>query len=165
MKNGWRVLLIAHVVTRSSAIMPMALLLLVAEKFQSPGCLLAIVMRQRLIPFTFSLDRSKALGMRIRLFALIKPEFSKQLHVLVDGQRLKHEFGLDGSLFVVSSAIPASDSSEETEVKIVLPSTYSPMELGTSHDGRKLGIAITDIRFGQPDGGFARLLKRLKLKR
>ncbi len=117
------------------------------------------------ITFSFPLDRSKALGMRVRLFALIKPEFSKQLRVLVDGHHVKHSFGLDGSLFVVNCVLPPSDKKTTTEVKIVLPATYSPMELGSSHDGRKMGVAINEIHFGQPESGLTRLLKRLRFKR
>ena len=103
--------------------------------------------------------------MQIRLFALIKPEYSKQMKVLIDGKHIKHRFTLDGSLFVVSCLLPSSDKSSQTGVKIVLPGTHSPTDLGSSLDGRKLGIAISEIRFGKPDSGFDPLLKRLRLKK
>ena len=116
------------------------------------------------ILFTFPLDRNKVLGMHIRLFALIKPEYSKQLKVLVDETHIKHKFRLDEGLFLLSCNIPSSSKAGLTEVKIILPATHSPKELGTSNDMRKLGIAITEIHFGKPVSRFAHLLKRSKLK-
>ena len=116
------------------------------------------------ILFSFSLDRTKALGMYIWLFALIKPEYSRQLKVLVDGQHIKHFFSADGPLFVVSCVLPPAGQSSQTEIKLILPDTHSPTDLGGALDGRKLGIAIHKISFGKPESGFSHLLKRLKLK-
>ncbi len=115
------------------------------------------------IVFTFPLDRSDALGMQIRLVALIKPEYSKQLKVLVDEKHIRHKFYLDKGLFILSCNIPPSSKASLTEVKIVLPATHTPKDLGTSTDTRSLGIAITEIRFDRPVSGFVHLLKRLKL--
>lgn len=115
------------------------------------------------IRFSFNLDRSKSVGMKIRLFALIKPEFSKQLKILIDGTHINHRFSVDEGLFVLSCTLAPSIKSERTEVKIVLPATHSPMELGPSRDDRKLGVAITEICFGKPEGGLNHLLKRLKI--
>lgn len=116
------------------------------------------------ILFNFSLDRNKALGLQIRLFALIKPEYSKQLRILVDGWYIKHRYSVTGEFFVLSCNLPASPRTSQTTIKIVLPATHSPKELGTSNDERILGIAINEIRFGKPESGLAHFLKRLKLK-
>jgi len=117
------------------------------------------------IQFTFSLDRSKILGMQIRLFALIKPEFSKQLMVSIDNTHVKHKFGVDDGLFVVSCNLPPSSSTGQTNIKIVLPDTHRPVDLGTSNDARKLGIAIHEIHFGKPESRVNHLLKRLRLSK
>ena len=114
--------------------------------------------------FSFSLNRTKVQGMFIRLFALIKPAFSKQLKVIVDGQQVRHLFRLDGALFVVSCILPPSEISKQTEIKIILPDTHSPTDVGSTLDGRKLGMAISEISFGEPESTLSHWLKRLKLK-
>jgi len=116
------------------------------------------------IKFLFSLNRSERLGMQIRLFALIKPEYSKQLKVLVDGIHIKHRFSVNEGLFVLSCNLPPSSRTSQTDIEIILPATHSPKELGTSNDERKLGLAIMDISFGKTQSGLVHLLKRLKLK-
>lgn len=117
------------------------------------------------IQFSFPLNRSKALGMHIRLIALIKPEYSKKLKILIDDRHIKHSFRRDGSLFVVSCVLPYSEKTTQTDVKVILPATHSPSDLDGSNDGRKLGIAINEIRFGKPESSINRLLVRLKLKK
>ena len=116
------------------------------------------------IEFLFSLDRSKKLGMQIRLYALIKPEYSKQLKVFVDGEHIKHRFSENEGLYVLSCNLPPSYKTGQTDIEIILPATHSPKDLGSSNDERKLGLAITDISFGKTESGFSHLLKRLKLK-
>ena len=114
--------------------------------------------------FEFPLDRSNKLGMQIRIFALIKSEYLKQLKVLIDGHHIKHRISTqEGPIFVVSCTLPSSDKASHTAIKIVLPGTYSPIELGESQDERKLGIAINEFRFSKPESGFTHLLKRLRL--
>ena len=115
------------------------------------------------IQFTFPLNRSKAIGMQIRLFALIKPEYSKQLKVLIDEIPVKHRFCLNEGLFVLSCNLPPSKETGQTTIAIILPATHSPMEVGSSEDKRKLGIAFHEICFGKPESRFAHLFKRLKL--
>ena len=117
------------------------------------------------LDFSFSLDRNCVLSMQIRLFALIKPEFLKQLKVLVNDNHIKHSFTVDGVFVVVHCILPPSNRTTPTEVTIILPDTHSPMELGDSEDARKLGIAINEIRFGKPDSAFFHILKRLNLKK
>jgi len=114
--------------------------------------------------FTFPLDRRKKLCMQIRLVSLIKPEFPEQLKVFIDEVHIKHSLSMDGALFLVSCNLPSSSKTNETGIKIVLPATHSPMSLGGSGDGRKLGIAINEIRFVKFQNRFVQLLKRLKLK-
>jgi len=115
--------------------------------------------------FSFALDRSKKLEMQIRLFALIKPEYSKQLKVIIDGAHVKHRFTLDGSLFVVSCRLPVSATTSQTTVSIILPATHCPTDLGGGLDGRTLGIAISDIHFGKPTSRLTHLLRRLRIKK
>ena len=117
------------------------------------------------IHFTFPLDRGTKLKMEIRLIALIKPEYSKKLKILIDDKHIKHSFRRDGSLFTVSCVLPLSERTTQTDVKIILPATHSPRDLGHSSDERKLGIAINEIRFGKPTSSISRLLMRLKLKK
>ena len=114
--------------------------------------------------FSFDLDRKEPIGMNVRVFAFIKPEYSKELSFLIDGQHIKHFFSLSGTSFVLSCVLPPSSSTKKTDVKIVLPDTHSPTDLGGDLDDRKLGIAIIDFSFGEPESGFSRLLKRLKLR-
>ncbi|RLA38760.1 MAG: hypothetical protein DRR42_28215 [Gammaproteobacteria bacterium] len=113
--------------------------------------------------FTFPLDRHKKLCMQIRLVSLIKPEFPEQLKIFIDEVHIKHSLSMDGDLFLVSCNLPSSSKTNETDIKIVLPATHSPMSLGGSGDGRKLGIAINEIRFVKFENRFTQLLKRLKL--
>ena len=113
--------------------------------------------------FSFSVDRSKILEMQIRVIALIKPEYSKQLKVFIDDAHVKHRFSRDGSMFVVSCLVPVSSNASMTRVKICLPATHSPSELGDSQDGRKLGIAISEIHFGKPGTRLTHFLKKLKI--
>ncbi len=116
------------------------------------------------IQFLFPLNRSKTLGMRIRLFALIKSEYSRQLKILVDGVHTEHQFSVSDGLYVLSCNLPPASDRNETEVQIVLPATHSPRDLGNSNDERKLGLAIADVSFGRPEGGLTQILRRLKLK-
>ena len=106
------------------------------------------------IQFSFTLNRRVDLEMKIRMFALIKLKYLKQLKILVDGKHLKHSFGLEGSLFVVSCVVPASHAAARIHLKIVLPDTHSLAELARSHDNRKLGLAFTGISFSIPESGF-----------
>lgn len=115
--------------------------------------------------FLFSIDRKEALEMQIRIFALIMPEYSNKLKILIDGKYIKHRFFKNGPIFVVSCNLPHSNITTQTEVKVILPGTHSPMELGASGDARTLGIAVTEICFQKPSNGFTRLLHRLKLKK
>lgn len=114
------------------------------------------------IQFAFQLERKNPLGMQLRLYALIKPEYSRQLKILVDGLHIKHRVNADGPLTVLSCKLPARGETGPTEIKIILPGTHSPMELGDSTDYRKLGIAISEVSFGSPEGWLSHLFKRLK---
>jgi len=117
------------------------------------------------IQFSFALDRGKKIEMQLRLFALIKPEYSKQLKVFIDGQHISHRFSLDGSLFVVSCVLPLLASPARTNIRVLLPGTHRPSELGSGGDNRTLGIAISEICFGKPGSNFSYLLRRLRLKK
>jgi len=114
--------------------------------------------------FTFSLDRRKKLGMQIRLVSLIKQEYPDLLKLFIDGTHIQHSLSMDGNLFMVSCNLPPSSNAGQTEVKIVLPATHRPMDLGNSGDGRKLGMAINEIRFGKPVSRFGLFLERIKSK-
>jgi hypothetical protein len=114
------------------------------------------------IYFTFPLDRSKPLGMAVRLFSVIKPAYVKQLKIMVDGRRVKHRALLDNGFIALSCNLPASEKANQTEIQIILPATHSPASLGVSKDSRKLGIAITDFRFGKTESDLEHLLRRIK---
>lgn len=115
--------------------------------------------------FSLAVDRSKKLEMQILVFALIKPEYSKQLKVFVDGAHIKHRFSFDGQLYVVSCLLPNSTNTSRTDISIILPDTHCPTDLGGGLDGRTLGIAISGIHFTKPPGLLTRFLRRLHLKR
>lgn len=117
------------------------------------------------IRFEFALDRGERLGLRIHLHAIIKPEYFRQLKMFIDGARVSHKFYLEDRSHVISCNLSASRKTSQTEIKIVLPATHSPRELGISNDGRKLGIAISQIRFGKPENRFVLLLKRLRMRK
>jgi hypothetical protein len=117
------------------------------------------------ILFNFSLNRQHKLEMQIHLSALIKPEYSKKLKVFIDGQHIKHRFYLDDPLFVISCVLPVSTNTKQTEVRLLLPGTHSPTELGSGADNRILGLAISEVRFGSPGGRLSYLIKRLGLKK
>jgi hypothetical protein len=117
------------------------------------------------IKFDFVLDRKKKIGIQIKLFALIKPEYFRQLKVIVDGEHIKHRCTLDDGLFVASCKLPQSNKTSQTEVKIMLPDTHRPSDLGVAQDNRKLGVAISEIRLGKPMSELTYLLKRLRLKK
>jgi hypothetical protein len=115
------------------------------------------------IHLAIPVDRSKALGMQIRLFALIKPEYSKQMKILIDGEHVKHRFAPEGQLYVVSCILGPSEKTGLTEINITLPGTHSPRDLDTGLDERKLGIAIREIQFGKPESMLVHTFKRLRL--
>ena len=110
-----------------------------------------------------SINRNTDFEMQTWLFALIKPKYSKRLRVFVDGIHIKHRFAIDDSLFVVSCILPNLNRATPTDIKLVLPNTHSPMELGLSQAEKKLGIAISEIQFCTPSNGLVRLLKQFKL--
>ncbi|MCF6263988.1 MAG: hypothetical protein L3J24_10435 [Xanthomonadales bacterium] len=114
--------------------------------------------------FSFSLNRGEVLGFKLCLFALIKPEYAKRLKIIVDGRHLKHWINIEDKLYILNCDIPVTTTTGLTSIAIVIPSTHSPKDLGTSGDERKLGIAISEIRFGRPGSKVDNFLKRLKLK-
>jgi hypothetical protein len=117
------------------------------------------------IQMSFPLSRRTRLEMQIRLYALIRPKFSKQLKLLIDGSLVKHKFKRHGSFYTASCELPASDTANRVDVKIVLPDTFSPEELGASNDTRKLGVAISEIRFIEPSDRGGKRLERFKSNR
>jgi len=116
------------------------------------------------IRFSFPLDRSEKLGMQIRLLALIKPEYLRKMKIMIDGEHAKHRFAVDGRLYVVNCVLPSDQKGTPTDIAVLLPGTHRPADLGSSQDGRLLGVAISEIRFGDPESWLSNMLKRLKFK-
>ena len=87
------------------------------------------------------------------------------MKVFIDGKHIKHWFAPLGSMFIVACELPVTNQSTQTDIKLVLPGTHSPSETSNSPDTRKLGIAISEIRFDKPIGLLTRLLMRLRLKK
>jgi len=114
------------------------------------------------VRFAVTFERGLKQELQILLVALIKPEYSKQLKVIVDGQHLAHEFRKKGKLYVASCALPARNGNVETHIKVVLPGSHSPMDMGESLDSRKLGIAISEIRVVRRRNPLARLIRRVR---
>jgi hypothetical protein len=113
--------------------------------------------------FAFSPDREHRLEMQIQLYAVIKPEYLKQLRIIVDGKDLRHRITQENSQFILRSLLPARASRGETKLKIILPETHCPTDLGGNLDGRHLGIAVSEIRFGKPKNVIFRMLDRINL--
>jgi hypothetical protein len=113
------------------------------------------------ILLSFTLDRHETLEMEIKLQALIRSEFLKDLQLLVDDQRLRYSVSASGALTVIRCRLPARDATGATRLKIKLPGAHSPEELGTGDDSRKLGIAISEIRVFSSIGMGARLARWL----
>jgi len=114
------------------------------------------------IEMTLPVDRARALELDILLFALIRPEFARQMRIHVDGQPVAHSFARDGEVFVVSARVPAAPGTSAARITLELPATHSPAELGLSADRRALGVAISEVRFVPAPGAWARLLRRLR---
>ena len=114
------------------------------------------------IEITLPVERARALDLDILLFALIRPEFARQMRIHVDGQPVAHRFARDGALFVVSARMPAAPGTGTARITLLLPATHSPAELGLSKDRRALGVAISEIRFVPVPGAWARLLRKLR---
>lgn len=119
---------------------------------------------ERKTSFQIPISRKVACEIRIRFIAVIKPEFAKNLTVLVEDLPVKHKFKYYGSYYNLICKLPAMDIMRPTELCICLPATYSPKELGNSEDGRKLGIAISEVWCGKPENLVSRMLRTLRLK-
>lgn len=114
------------------------------------------------IALTLPVDRARAWELHILLFALIRPEFARQMRIHVDGQAVAHRFARDGAVFVASARVPAAPGKGAVQITLELPATHSPAELGLSTDRRPLGVAITELRFVPVPGAWTRLLDRLR---
>ena len=112
--------------------------------------------------FVVPLGPERPLELHVRLVALIKPEFLRELQILVDNSHLPHRVSQDGNTYLASALMPEPSGSKQTRIAIVLPSTHSPRELGTSQDTRKLGVAINEISFTRPVSRAKRILARLR---
>lgn len=117
------------------------------------------------VEMTLPLDRARAWELHILLFALIRPEFARQMRIHVDGQPVPHRFARDGAVFVVSARVPAAAGKSAAQVVLQLPATHSPAELGLSADRRALGVAVSEVRFVPVPGAWTRLLRSLRPSR
>lgn len=152
---------------------PATLYRLSAEQFPTAGNLLPVESSPEGISYRWSgadpevrfaltLERGPKQELQLLLVALIKPEYLKQMKIFVDSRHLSHEFFKQGTLYVASCALPARNGKAETQVKVVLPGTHSPMDLGDSLDNRKLGIAISEIRIVKRQNPLARVIRRVR---
>jgi hypothetical protein len=152
---------------------PAPLYRLSAEQFPTDGNLLPVESSPEGISYrwsaadpevrlTLALERGPKQELQLFLVALIKPEYSKQMKIIVDGRYLPHEFRKQGTHYVASCALPARNGNAETHVKVLLPGTHSPMDLGDSLDSRKLGIAISEIRVVKRRNPLARIIRRVR---
>jgi hypothetical protein len=111
----------------------------------------------------FAVQRKRNKEMELRLHALVRPEFARQLKLIVDGTHRPHDFRKDGPLYLVRCNLPARNEAGPTRVRLELPSTHSPSELGASVDSRRLGVAICEVRFQPPASMLTRLRRVLRL--
>lgn len=92
--------------------------------------------------FEVRVDRGKDLIGRIELIDVFGRGCGFQLAVLVDGQEQECVWSDD---WTVSFPIPAEARRDTVQLKVRVPETISPYELGFSNDIRKLGVALRAI--------------------
>ncbi|MDG3088646.1 hypothetical protein P7F88_22315 [Vibrio hannami] len=112
--------------------------------------------------FRAKVSRAQKMQARIRLVSVVKEDLKSDIKVLVDGETVPSRIMFDGTLDCLIADIPvAKNKADETLLAIQLPATYSPKELGSSSDERKLGIAINTIEFTEPQKkGLSRMFSR-----
>ena len=112
-----------------------------------------------ILPIDRVLDRK----LSIYLAAIIKPEYLKQLKICIDNIEVKYNVGFSGGLLILNIHLPAIASDfESTTIKVTVPNTHSPMELGMGEDTRKLGIAISRILISKSDSMLVRFFNKIK---
>jgi hypothetical protein len=116
------------------------------------------------ILLSFALDRHETLEMEIKLQALIRSEFLGNMQILVDDHHLSYAVRRGAPLTIIKLTLPPRDVQGPTKLRIRLPGTLSPAELGTGSDIRKLGIAISEIGVFRQAGMLARFWRHLRTK-
>lgn len=107
------------------------------------------------------LFRPKCKRLRVYFQSIIKPEYTKSLHLEIDGEQLRHRIRKMQDSLCIECIIPPASDLAMSELSIKLPDVHSPKELGVSDDNRKLGIALDKICVDDVPGSFLTRLLRL----
>lgn len=90
--------------------------------------------------------------LRVYFQAIIKSEYAKSLHLVVDGQRLSHKVRKTPDGLCLECLMPPAQDLALTNMVLRLPAVHSPKDLGVSDDARELGIALKEIRVDNVSG-------------
>ena len=113
------------------------------------------------LDFVILVKRNRVTELTLDIVAVMKPEFLKQMTIIVDGVLLKHKVREVNKVSQVFARLPKQSTNIPTTIRIVLPATVSPSELGTSNDMRKMGIALASIGIQPVVSLFTRLRGKL----
>lgn len=100
--------------------------------------------------FELPISRVRERGLVIDVVAVVKPEYLRQLQLLVDGEPVHFEVGYDGTKNSVRTNLPARPERSVVRLGVKVPATHCPRDLGDSTDARRLGVAISRISVGEP---------------
>lgn len=95
--------------------------------------------------FRLPVSRSSGKTAKIKLVNVIKKDVLNEIEVQVDSATVPHELVFEDGLNNIVVEIPIRDKKGETELALKIGATYSPSELGTFDDSRKLGLAVNSI--------------------
>lgn len=95
--------------------------------------------------FRFPVSRDTGKTAKIKLVNAIKKDVLNDIEIQVDSEAVPYELIFEEGLNNIVVQLPKRDKNGETELAIKIQSTYSPSELGTFDDERKLGLAVNSI--------------------
>lgn len=95
--------------------------------------------------FEFPVGRSEAKTAKIKLVNVIKKALLSEVEVQIDDQQVPHELVFEDGLNTIVFNLPKRKAKGHTKLAIKISNTYSPSDLGTFDDSRKLGLAVNSI--------------------
>jgi hypothetical protein len=110
------------------------------------------------ISFVMPVKRNRVAELTLDIVAVMKPEFVQEMTINVDGSQIKHKSRNVDGVIKVFARLPKQSNTTLTTIQIVLPTTVSPLELGSSNDMRKMGIALASIGINPVASRFARFI-------
>lgn len=95
--------------------------------------------------FRFPVARDTVKTVKIKLVNVIKKDVLSDATVLIDNTPVSYELIFEDGLNNIVVELPTRNEKGDTELLIKIKSTFSPSELGTFDDSRKLGLAVNSI--------------------